>query len=219
MVDLGGIEPPPRQCECRVIPLYYRPLLRQGFVGQALCDCRFKISDIRCKNCGVILTYYRNLVNMFKIRIIALGKFKEKAYKELEAEFLKRLHPYAKLKIIEIPEVPYRGHDDIVKVKEKEAEKIIAQLPEGGIVILLEEKGTVRDSKTFADFLQRTGGLGKELVFVIGSGIGLSDVLKPYSNYSISLSPLTFPHNMARVILEEQIYRACTILAGKEYHK
>lgn len=156
---------------------------------------------------------------MFKIRIIALGKFKEKAYLELEKEFLKRLHPYAKVKIVEIPEVPYRGNDDIAKVKEKEAEKIIAQLPEGGIVILLEEKGTLRDSKGFAEFLNRSGGLGRELVFVIGSGIGLSPALKPYSNYSISLSPLTFPHNMARVILEEQIYRACTILAGKEYHK
>ncbi len=156
---------------------------------------------------------------MFKIRIIALGKFKEKAYKELEAEYLKRLGPYAKINMVEIPEISYRINDDIARIKEEEAEKIINQLPEGGIVILLEEKGTLRDSKTFADFIQRTGALGKELVFVIGSGIGLSKTLKPYSNYSISLSPLTFPHNMARVILEEQIYRACTILAGKEYHK
>jgi 23S rRNA (pseudouridine1915-N3)-methyltransferase len=156
---------------------------------------------------------------MFKIKIIALGKFKEKAYKELEAEYLKRLNPYAKAKVIEIPEVPYRGNDDINKVKEKEAEKIIEQLPEGAMVILLEEKGTVRDSRGFAEFLNRSGGLGRELVFVIGSGVGLSPILKPYSNYSISLSPLTFPHNMARIILEEQLYRACTILAGKEYHK
>ena len=156
---------------------------------------------------------------MFKIRIIALGKFKEKAYQELEAEYLKRLHPYAKVKIIEIPEVPYHKGEDLDRVKEKEADTIIKNLPEGGIVILLEEKGTVRDSKTFADFLQRTGGLGKELVFVIGSGVGLSDVLKPYSNYSISLSPLTFPHNLTRIILEEQIYRAVTILIGKNYHK
>lgn len=156
---------------------------------------------------------------MFKVRIIVLGKFKEKAYLELEREFLKRLSPFAKVKVVELPEVPYRKNDDINRVKEKEADTIIKNLPEGGIVILLEEKGISRDSKGFADFLQRTGGLGKELVFVIGSGIGLSDVLKPYSNYSISLSPLTFPHNMARVILEEQVYRACMILAGREYHK
>ena len=156
---------------------------------------------------------------MFKIKIIALGKFKEQAYKELEAEYLKRLSPFAKIKVIELPEIGYGKNQEVEKIKEQEAEKIIKQLPQDGIVILLEEKGALRGSKDFSIFLERTGGLGKELVFVIGSGIGLHSSLKSYSNYSISLSPLTFPHNMARVILEEQIYRACTILAGKEYHK
>ena len=156
---------------------------------------------------------------MFKIKIITLGKFKEKAYKELEAEFLKRLNPYAKIKVVEIAEEPYRKNDDIDRIKEIEAEKIVKQLPENSVVILLEEKGTLRNSVDFAGFLERTGALNKELVFVIGSGIGLHESLKQYSNYSISLSYLTFPHNMARVVLEEQIYRACTILAGKEYHK
>ncbi len=138
---------------------------------------------------------------------------------ELEREYLKRLNIYAKVKAVELPEVPYRANDDLDRVKEKEAEKIIRQLPEDGIIILLEEKGNLRNSVEFAQFLHRTGGLGKELVFIIGSGIGLHPVLKQYSNYSISLSPLTFPHNFARILLEEQIYRACTILAGKEYHK
>ena len=156
---------------------------------------------------------------MYKIRIITLGKFKEKAYKELEAEFLKRLSPFAKIKIVELPEESYRSHDNLDKIKEKEAEKIIKQLPENGLVILLEEKGTLRSSVDFANFIERTGGLGRELVFVIGSGIGLHSSLHEYSNYSISLSPLTFPHNMARVLLEEQIYRACTIINKKEYHK
>jgi len=156
---------------------------------------------------------------MFKIKIIALGKFKEKAYKELEAEFLKRLSPFAKVKLIELPEIGYGKGQNLEKVKEQEAEKIIKQLPEGAVIILLEEKGSLRNSKDFAGFLERVGGLGKELVFVIGSGIGLHESIHQYSNYSISLSPLTFPHNMARVVLEEQIYRACTIFAGKSYHK
>ncbi len=156
---------------------------------------------------------------MFKLKIIALGKFKEKAYRELEAEFLKRLSPFAKIKVVEIAEEAYRKNDDIERVKQKEAEKIIKQLPENGVVMLLEEKGTPRNSLEFAQFLERIGSLGKELVFVIGSGVGLHESLKRYSNYSVSLSPLTFPHNMARVILEEQLYRACTILARKEYHK
>ena len=156
---------------------------------------------------------------MFKIRIVVLGKFKEKAYTELEAEYLKRLNLYAKIKVVELSEEPYRKNDDVEKIKEREADKIIKQLPKNAVIILLEEKGALRNSKDFATFIERTGGLGKELVFVIGSGVGLHESLKQYSNYAISLSPLTFPHNMARVLLEEQIYRACTILAGKEYHK
>ena len=156
---------------------------------------------------------------MFKLKIITLGKFKEKAYKELEAEFLKRLSPYAKIKVVEIAEESYRKNDIIETIKEKEAEKIIKQLPENAVVVLMEEKGTLRDSKDFSIFLERIGGIGKEIVFVIGSGVGLHESLKKYSNYSMSLSPLTFHHNMARILLEEQIYRACTILASKEYHK
>lgn len=156
---------------------------------------------------------------MFKIRIVVLGKFKEEAYTELEAEYLKRLNLYAKIKVVELSEEPYRKNDDVDKIKEREADNIIKQLPENAVIILLEEKGNLRNSKDFSVFLERVGGLGKELVFVIGSGVGLHESLKQYSNYSISLSPLTFPHNMARVLLEEQIYRACTILAGKEYHK
>ena len=156
---------------------------------------------------------------MLKIKIITLGKFKEKAFTQLEQEYLKRLSPFTKLKLVEIPEIPYKQGQNLDSIKQKEAEKIVKQLPQDGIVILLEEKGTLRNSKDFAAFLQRTGGLGKELVFVIGSGIGLHESLKEYSNYSVSLSPLTFTHNFARVLLEEQIYRACTILVGKEYHK
>ena len=84
------------------------------------------------------------------MRIIALGKFKEKAYKELEAEFLKRLNTFAKVKVVELQEEAYRKNDDFERVKEKEAEKIIKQLPDGSVVILLEEKGTLRNSKDFA---------------------------------------------------------------------
>lgn len=156
---------------------------------------------------------------MLKITIIAIGKFKEQAYKELEKEYFKRLSPFAKIKIVEIPEVPYRSVSDMERAKKIESEKIIRQLKTEAVVVLLEEKGTLRNSKEFAIFLERIGGLGREICFVIGSGIGLDPSLKQYSHHSISLSPLTFPHNMARVILEEQIYRACTILVGKEYHK
>jgi 23S rRNA (pseudouridine1915-N3)-methyltransferase len=156
---------------------------------------------------------------MFKIKIVCLGKFKEKAFIDLEKEYLKRLKPFAKFEVIELPEVPYREKDDIDRVKLLEAEAIEKRLGKDSIVILLEEKGQLRNSKDFATFLDRIGNLGQEVIFVIGSGVGLHDSLRGRSNYSISLSPLTFPHNFARVLLEEQIYRACTILSGKAYHK
>ncbi len=156
---------------------------------------------------------------MLKIKIICLGKLKEKAYVELEKEYLKRLSPFARVKIVELPEVSYRSEDMAAKAKEKEAETIVKQLPADGIIILLEEKGQERDSIAFAEFLERIGGIGQEIVFVLGSGIGLHNSLKAYSNYTISLSKLTFPHNFARILLEEQIYRACTIVNRKAYHK
>jgi len=156
---------------------------------------------------------------MFKIKIIVLGKLKEQAYKDLEKEFLKRLSPFAKVKVVELPEVSYGKNSKTEKIKAEEAEKIIRQLPEDGIIILLEEKGTERDSKEFAKFIERIGSMGREIVFVLGSGVGLHQSLHEHSNYVISLSQLTFPHNLARILLQEQLYRACTILAGKEYHK
>lgn len=156
---------------------------------------------------------------MFKFTVIALGKFKEVSYRDLEKEYVKRLSPFAKMKIVELPEVPYSKNQNIQRIKEQEAETIVKHLPKDGVVVLLEEKGSLRDSREFATFIERVGSLGKEVVFVIGSGVGLHESMKQFSNYSISLSPLTFPHNMARVLLEEQLYRACTILSGKEYHK
>ncbi len=156
---------------------------------------------------------------MLKIKIICLGKLKEKAYSELEKEYLKRLSPFAKLKIIELAEVPYRNASEIEKVKAKESELIKNHISKDSIVILLEEKGKLRNSIDFANFLERIGNLGQEIVFVIGSSVGLHATLQEVTNYSISLSLLTFPHNFARILLEEQIYRAGTILSGKEYHK
>jgi 23S rRNA (pseudouridine1915-N3)-methyltransferase len=156
---------------------------------------------------------------MLKVKIICLGKFKEKAFKDLEKEYLKRLSPFAKLKLVELGEVSYRQGEDLERVKEKEAALIEKHLSDDAIVIVLEEKGIVRNSVDFANFLERIGGFGQEIIFVIGSGIGLHQSLRNIANHQISLSPLTFPHNFARVLLEEQIYRACTIIARKEYHK
>lgn len=161
-----------------------------------------------------------NFINsVIKVSIICLGKFKEKAYKELEKEYLNRLSPFTKLKVIELSEESYSSGADLDKVKMKEAQAIKKHIPKGSIVILMSENGTERDSVEFSKNLTRLTSLGQELVFVIGSGIGLHKSLNEVANYNFSLSRLTFTHNLARIILLEQIYRAMTISYGKEYHK
>ena len=156
---------------------------------------------------------------MYKFTIICLGKLKEKAFKDLEKEYLKRLSPFTKINLIELQDVSHGTSDDPERVKLKEAEKIKSQIPKGSIVLLLEERGKQRDSVQFASFIERIGSIGQEVVFIIGGGLGLHDSLKEVSNYSISLSPLTFTHNFSRILLEEQLYRAITIINGKAYHK
>lgn len=158
-------------------------------------------------------------MSIVKITVVCLGKYKESAYIELEKEYLKRLRPYSVIKVVEIPEEPYFKNSDLENIKLKEAEKIKKYLNKGSIVIILEESGTERSSKEFAKNMDRLSSLGQELIFVLGSGIGLHESLKEYANYSISLSKLTFPHNLARILLLEQIYRSFTIISGKEYHK
>ncbi|MEZ4180314.1 MAG: 23S rRNA (pseudouridine(1915)-N(3))-methyltransferase RlmH [Candidatus Doudnabacteria bacterium] len=156
---------------------------------------------------------------MYKISIICLGKLKESGYKQLEAEFSKRLSPFAKFQIIELAEEPYFENTDLDKVRFKEAQKIKKQIKSDSVVVMLEEAGLSKDSLEFASFIERIGSIQKEIVFILGSGIGLDPSVKEFSNYTLSLSPMTFPHNMARVVLVEQIYRAMTILSGKDYHK
>lgn len=156
---------------------------------------------------------------MMKIKIICLGKFKEKALIDLEKEYLKRLSPFGKVKVIEVDEISYRKNDDLERIKAKEADLIRKHIHKDSLVILMEEKGKLRNSIDFATFLERISSLGQEITFVIGSGIGLHSSLQEVANYSISLSLLTFPHNIARILLEEQIYRATMIIIGKEYHK
>ncbi len=158
-------------------------------------------------------------MSIYKITLIVLGKYKEKAYVELEKEYLKRLSAFGTVKVLELTEEPYRKNADIDRIKQKEAENIKKHLPKGAIVVILEEKGSLRDSNDFAKNMDRLTSLGQEIVFVLGSGLGLHSSLKDVTNYTFSLSKLTFPHNLARILLLEQLYRAAMINSGKEYHK
>lgn len=155
---------------------------------------------------------------MLNITILTLGKLKESYWRDAEQEYLKRLSPYAKINIIEIKEEPFRDGDDRDKIKLLEAEKIKKHLPEGGVVIALHEKGKEYDSPQFAKFLESNTTRGEHLVFIVGGPLGLHPNMLSLAQYKVSLSQLTFPHQMVRTILLEQIYRGVTIMKGKQYH-
>lgn len=151
---------------------------------------------------------------MMDITLVTIGKLKDKSYSALAAEYLKRLKPYARLKIIELDGLSFteknREH-----AKDFEGEKIENYLTKlnDPVVYLLAERGKVYDSKELAYFLEKKS----PIVLVLGGALGFSDSI--YEKYpSLSLSLLTFPHELARVIFLEQIYRSATILQGKNYH-
>lgn len=152
------------------------------------------------------------------ITIIALGKLKEAHWKDAEAEYLKRLKPYAKIEILELPEESFRESDDREKIKAEEAEKIAKHIPVGAQVIALHERGKEMTSPELADFLEKKSAHGEQIVFVIGGPLGLHESILKNTPIQLSLSRLTFPHQMVRTILFEQLYRSITIQMGKQYH-
>lgn len=154
---------------------------------------------------------------MIKIKIIAVGGIKEKPYRELMYEYEKRLKPYVKLDIIELQSEPFRREQDKERVKKGEEEKFlkIFEKNKDALIVALDEQGKQFTSKKFADFLDSKQG---EIIFLIAGALGFTEKIKKIANDNLSLSLLTFPHEMARIILAEQIYRAITILKNKKYH-
>ncbi len=154
------------------------------------------------------------------IKIIALGKLKEKFLKDGIEEFQKRLTPYTSLEIIELQPVEIKDKHLISKALDEEAEKILAHIKPLSYVITLEINGKMLSSEEFA---QKIDNLTKdgitEVIFVIGSSYGLSPIISQRADFKISLSKMTFLHQFARLILIEQIYRAFKIIKGETYHK
>lgn len=158
---------------------------------------------------------------MMHINLIVVGKLKEEYWKEAEQEYLKRLTPFAKMEIMELKEESFSEKDPVEFIKEKEAKKILETLDKikDAFVIALEEKGKQYDSKQFAVFLNNeTMKQCNNVTFVIGGPLGLTREIVQKANATLSLSPLTFTHQMTRVILLEQIYRAQMINGGRRYH-
>lgn len=151
------------------------------------------------------------------IKIIALGSIKDFYLKEGINEYLKRISPYAKIQIVEIAEQKIHKNIDRYSIKKMEAEEILKHLKSDEYLICLDEKGKNHSSLDFSKLIEKIKVKGK-ITFVIGGPLGLFDEIKSKSDQLLSLSEMTFTHPMARLILVEQIYRAFTIIAGKQYH-
>jgi len=157
---------------------------------------------------------------MLNIHIITLGKLKESYWKNAELEYLKRLNPYAKIKITELKEEPFTPSDSVLKIKQKEAQKIQSLISniQSPILIALHEKGKTYTSIQLAKQLETLSQSGQQIIFIIGGPKGLDKSILDLTTHHLSLSSLTFPHQMVRTILLEQIYRSITITKGKTYH-
>lgn len=159
-----------------------------------------------------------------EIKIIAVGKIKEKYYKDALAEYEKRMTPYNKLEIIEVADemAPENLSDkEIEQVKEKEGERILAKIGDNDYVVSLEILGKHMDSIEFANFIktEMAEGFGRNLTFIIGGSNGLSKDVSQRANKKLSFSKMTLPHQLMRVVLMEQVYRAYRIINGHPYHK
>lgn len=158
-----------------------------------------------------------------KITVLTVGKIKEKYLRDAIAEYVKRLSRYCKLDIIEVadektPDSVGPAIED--SIRRKEAERLLKHIRDDACVITLEINGNMLDSVSFARKIEQYGIQGKShLIFVIGGSIGLGDDILKRSDYALSFSRMTFPHQLMRVILLEQIYRSYRIIEGEPYHK
>jgi len=157
------------------------------------------------------------------ISIITIGKLKEKYFKQGIDEYLKRLGAYAKVEVVELPDekAPEQLSDaEMLQVKQKEGERILAKISDDTHVIALAIEGKQRSSEQLASEIDKLATYGKsKIAFVIGGSLGLSDEVMKRSNDTLSFSKMTFPHQLMRLILLEQVYRAFRINRNEPYHK
>lgn len=159
---------------------------------------------------------------MIKCKIIALGSLKEKYFKEACAEYQKRLSRFCDLEICEIepvrlPDNPSTG--EIENALKKEADQIIKKIPQNAKVIALCVEGKEMPSEKLAAQIDEISAMGQGICFIIGSSYGLSNDVKKMADLRLSLSKMTFPHKLFRVMLLEQLYRGFMINQGSQYHK
>lgn len=158
-----------------------------------------------------------------KITVLAVGKIKEKFFAEAIKEYSKRLTRYCKLEIVQVADERTNENsteNEIEIVKQKEAERLLKYIPEDAHVITLEIDGRNLDSLELADKINRLGISGtSHIIFVIGGSLGLHQSVSKRADFKLSFSKMTFPHQLMRVILLEQIYRSYRIINHQPYHK
>ena len=157
------------------------------------------------------------------IKIISVGRLKEKYFREAFGEYEKRLSAFCKLECDEIdqerlPDDP--SEKEIKKALETEADKILQKIPQGSFVIPMCIEGKQKTSEKFAELLsEKSAGGINTFVFIIGGSFGLSDRVKAAGNLKMSMSEMTFPHRLAKIMLAEQLHRAFAIMNNRKYHK
>lgn len=158
-----------------------------------------------------------------KITLIAVGKIKEKYLRDAIAEYTKRLSKYCRLEIIEVADekTPENVSENVENtIRDKEGERILKHIKDDMYVITLEISGKMLASEELAEKIDRLGIQGKSsIAFIIGGSIGLGQKVLERSDYALSFSKMTFPHQLMRVILLEQVYRSYRIINGEPYHK
>lgn len=158
-----------------------------------------------------------------RVTIVCVGKLKENYWQQAVAEYQKRLGRYLKLEIVELadekaPETMSKAQED--GVRQKEGQRILKAIKEDAFVVALAILGKQLTSEGLADFVEQKGLAGvSHIVFVIGGSLGLSEEVLARSNFDLSFSKMTFPHQMMRVVLLEQIYRSMRIIKKEPYHK
>lgn len=160
---------------------------------------------------------------MMRITIVAVGKIKERFYTQAIEEYSKRLGRYCKLSVVEVGDekTPDNAREALERqIREKEGQRVLSAVKENSYVIALDIQGEMLDSEALAGKIGKLAGSGiSHIVFIIGGSLGLSQSVLSRADYRLSFSSLTFPHQLMRVILLEQIYRGFRILEGEPYHK
>lgn len=159
---------------------------------------------------------------MLRIKVICIGKLKEKYLREAQAEYLKRLGAFCKAEVIELPEAKLPDNPSEALINDglkKEAKKILAEIPKGAYVYSLCIEGKGVSSEELAAKVEENTNNTSNVVFIIGSSFGLDEEVKRQSSFKLSFSKMTFPHQLARIMLLEQIYRVFSINNNTKYHK